>query len=133
MPGKPIVVRVDQRRVAPGPPTPGMHRDEALVTDGVWVGTVKVDPNRLSGWHHHGEYDTYIYVLSGRARIDYLDGRDVVGEDSGRGDVILVPKGTVHREGSATNDGAEAVLVRVGHGPLVFNVEDADLPEAARG
>jgi uncharacterized RmlC-like cupin family protein len=93
---------------------------------------VKVEPGTLTGWHHHGEYDTYIYVLSGTARIDHIDGTRTVSEGSSRGDVIFVPKRTVHREGSASADGAEAVLFRVGQGEAVFNVDEADLPPSAR-
>ncbi len=129
---KPTVVRAGETRIPDGPATPGMHRLEAFSGEGVWVGTVKVEPGTLTGWHHHGEYDTYIYVLSGTARIDHIDGTQTVSEGSSRGDVIFVPRGTVHREGSASADGAEAVLFRVGHGELVFNVDEADLPPSAR-
>jgi uncharacterized RmlC-like cupin family protein len=111
------------RREPDGPTTPGMHRLEALAEDGVWLGTVKTEPDTLSGWHHHGDYDTYIYVLRGSARLDTFDDGRIERQDAGPGAFIHVPAGTAHREGSASPTGVEAVLVRIGHGQLVFPVD----------
>jgi uncharacterized RmlC-like cupin family protein len=112
-----------ERRVPGGPATPGMTRTESLAEDGVWLGTVWTDPGVVSGWHHHGDFDTYIYVLRGKARVDtWIDGQ--IEKQAGRpGDFIHVPRGTVHREGSASASGVEAVLVRIGSGQVVFNVD----------
>jgi uncharacterized RmlC-like cupin family protein len=123
-------VRVFQRAEwseAPGPVTPGMHRLEALAEDGAWLGTVTTEPNTISGWHHHGDYETYIYVLSGAARLDTIDAGTVERHEAPAGSFIVVPRGTVHREGSASPTGVEAVLVRIGSGQVVFPVEG--LPE----
>ena len=106
----------DARRLPDGPATPGMHRLEALAEDGAWLGTVTTEPHTLSGWHHHGDYETYIYVLSGNARLDTFDDGEIRHHDAGPGSFIVVPRGTVHREGSASPTGVEAVLVRVGAG-----------------
>ena len=124
--GSPERVRVlppDGRRPPAGPVTPGMHRLEALAEDGVWLGTVDTEPGVLTGWHHHGDYETYIYVTRGAARLDtYVDG-DIERQHAAEGSFIVVPRHTVHREGSASADGVEAVLVRIGTGQVVFNVE----------
>ena len=113
------------RRPPDGPVTAGMHRLEALAEEGLWLGTVETDPGLLSGWHHHGDYETYIYVTRGTARFDtYSDGK-VVRQEAPQGSFVVVPRHLVHREGSA--DGIEAVLVRVGTGQVVFNVDG--LPE----
>src|SRR5688500_8557338 len=64
---------------------------------GVWIGTVRTPVGSTSGWHHHGEYDTYILVQEGTARMDFGPG----GRESCEavvGDVIFVPRGAVHRE-----------------------------------
>jgi uncharacterized RmlC-like cupin family protein len=100
-----------------------MHRLEALAEDGVWLGTVATEPNVLSGWHHHGDYDTYIYVLRGAARLDTFDDGEVTRQAAPAGSFIHVPSETAHREGSASPTGVEAVLVRIGRGQLVFPVE----------
>ena len=106
--------------------TPGMDRHEAFVDDGVWTGTVQTEPGVLTGWHMHADYDTYIYVVSGSARIEYGPGGHL-GDDAGPGDFVLIPRGIVHREGTSIgSNGVQAVLVRLGHGELVTNVEAPD-------
>ena len=117
-------------RAADMPPaastTPGMDRHEAFVEDGVWTGTVRTEPGVLTGWHIHADYDTYIYVVSGEARVEFGPGGQL-GEDAGPGDFIRIPRGVVHREGTSIgSNGVEAVLVRLGHGELVTNVEAPD-------
>jgi len=88
----------------------------------VWAGTVLTDPAAFSGWHHHGEYDTYVYVISGRVSVESgPQGRDRV--DAGADDFLYIPRGTVHREGNPDELPAHAVVVRVGSGQQVFNVE----------
>jgi uncharacterized RmlC-like cupin family protein len=104
-----------------------MRRLEALVKDGAWLGTVTTEPNTISGWHHHGDYETYIYVLTGAARLDTFDEGQIEHHEASPGSFVVVPRGTVHREGSASPTGVEAVLVRIGEGQLVFPVEG--LPE----
>jgi uncharacterized RmlC-like cupin family protein len=121
------VYPADTHRVPDGPTTPGMRRLEALAVDGVWLGTVTTEPHTISGWHHHGDYETYIYVLSGAARLDTFEAGEIVHHDAGPGSFIVVPRGTAHREGSASPTGVEAVLVRIGEGQVVFPVEG--LPE----
>src|SRR5512134_1464628 len=64
-----VVVPVDDRVI--GPATPGMERQQALATEGLWAGFVRTRPGMMSGWHHHGEFDTAVYVLSGAIRFEW--------------------------------------------------------------
>lgn len=71
----------DQR--TEGDPTPGMVREQAIAVEGMWAGLVRTDADMISGWHHHGEYDTAVYVLKGRVRVEcgpedsvVIDGRE---------------------------------------------------------
>jgi uncharacterized RmlC-like cupin family protein len=125
--GRVRVFPVESRQTPDGPTTPGMHRLEALAEDGVWLGTVTTEPSVLSGWHHHGDYETYIYVVRGAARLDTFEDGEIQRRAADPGSFIHVPKETAHREGSASPTGVEAVLVRIGRGQLVFPVEG--LPE----
>ena len=119
------VIRAGGMRRA-GTTTPGMDRHEAFADEGAWTGTVKTEAGVITGWHVHAGYDTYVYVLSGSARIEYGPGGRL-GEDAGPGDFMLIPRGLVHREGTSVgSSGMEAVLVRVGHGELVTNVGGPD-------
>jgi uncharacterized RmlC-like cupin family protein len=114
------VVRPGERR--PGPSTPGMTREEAFAAEGMWSGTARTEPGMVSGWHHHGDYDTTIYVLSGALRMEFgPGGADTV--EAGPGDFVHVPSGVVHREGNPSGEPADLVLVRAGQGPSTVNVD----------
>lgn len=87
-----------------------------------WVGWVRVEPGVASGWHHHAERETYIFVVAGTMRIESGPGgaEAVAGEP---GDMIFVPRRTVHREVVVSDAPADCFLVRVGPGPQVVNVD----------
>jgi hypothetical protein len=48
---------------APG--SPGISRHLAFKGDDFLVVRSRVDPGVVSGWHHHGDYDVYGYVVRG--------------------------------------------------------------------
>ena len=102
--------------------TPGMHREQAFAGDGVWVGTLRTEPGVVTGWHHHGAYDTFIYVTAGWLRLEWGPG-GALAEEGGAGTFIFVPGGAIHREASASKDGVEALLFRVGEGEVVINTD----------
>jgi hypothetical protein len=66
----PILVVTPVDRTA-GPATPGMDRQQAVATEGTWAGFVRTEAGMVSGWHHHGEYETVIYVLSGALMMEF--------------------------------------------------------------
>jgi uncharacterized RmlC-like cupin family protein len=103
-------------------PTPGMTRRVGLQTHGMWSGTVDTEPAATSGWHHHGEHETTLYVVSGRMRLESGPGGTAVA-DAGPGDFLRVPAGAVHRESNPSDEPARAVVVRCGTGVVTVNVE----------
>ncbi len=108
--------------LAPADPTPGMSREVALHTDGMWSGTVDTAPGTVSGWHHHGSHETTLYITTGRMRMESGPaGRHVV--EAGPGDFLHVPAGAVHRESNPGDDASRAVIVRCGSGPPTVNVD----------
>lgn len=116
-------MRADERTA--GPPTPGMNREQAFGTEGVWAGFVTTEPGMVSAWHHHGEYETVIYVLSGALRMESgPSGSSTV--DAGPGDFVLVPKHVVHRESNPSSTPAEVIAVRAGRGESTSNVDGPD-------
>jgi uncharacterized RmlC-like cupin family protein len=104
-------------------PTPGMHRQQAFAVPGLWAGVVRTDPGATSGWHHHGEHETSLYVVRGRIRLEFgPGGREVV--EAGPGDFLHVPAGTVHRESNPSDtDASLAVIARAGTGAPTVNVD----------
>lgn len=123
------VVRKDERVVIPAAQTPGIQRAQAIADEHTWVGAVRTDPGKFSGWHHHGEYDTYVYLISGRVRLEFGPGGREHAE-AGAEDFIHIPRRVVHREGNPDRTEAHAVLVRVGSGQPLVNV---DGPEGEGG
>lgn len=102
--------------------TAGMVRQEIVARPGAWVGVNEMPANFTSGWHHHGDYETYIYVRAGQARLEFGPG----GRDSllaKAGDVFLVPRGAIHREVNPGSEPNAALVIRVGTGEPVFNVD----------
>ena len=106
-----------------GPASPGIKRHVAFKGDELTVLRSRVDPNTMSGWHHHGEYSVYGYLVKGSARFDSgPGGREVTS--LGPGDFFFVPPFTIHRDGNpSSSDPQEVVLFLRGSGPLVVNVE----------
>jgi uncharacterized RmlC-like cupin family protein len=116
------VVHPDEMRL-PAVTTPGMDRREAYDHDGVWAGTLRTTPGVVTGWHVHAGHDTYIYVVAGSATVESGPGGRIRDEASS-GDFVLIPRGLIHREGTAAgSQGVEAVLIRVGEGEPVTNVD----------
>ena len=114
-----LVTKGDRK---PGPSTPGMTRQEAFATDDMWSGCARTEVGMVSGWHHHGEYETTIYVLTGGLRMEFgPDGSTRV--EAGPGDFVYVPKGVVHRESNPSQELADIVLVRAGRGESTINVD----------
>ena len=113
------VVTPDDRTA--GPPTPGMDRQQAFASDAMWSGYVRTEAGMVSGWHHHGAYESVIYVLSGALRMEFgPNGEHVLSAHPG--DFISVPKGVVHRESNPADEPADIIVVRAGRGESTYNV-----------
>jgi uncharacterized RmlC-like cupin family protein len=116
---------VSHEALESGPPTAGMVRSQAFTSDNFWMGEVRTQPEMQSGWHHHGDYTTYGYVISGRIRFQFGAGGDE-HVDAGPGDFFRVPPHTVHLEGNPAAEEQILAVIRVGTGPTVVNVEGPD-------
>lgn len=109
------------------PQTPGMSRAAAIThactgAQKLWAGTVIVDPDAKTGPHHHGELETVLYIVRGRARFRWGDRLEFVDE-AGPGDFVFVPPFLPHQEMNANNrEPVEAVVVRSGQDPIVVNL-----------
>jgi len=119
------------------PQTPGMTRAASIThartgASKLWAGTVVVQPNAKTGAHHHGEVETVLYIVKGRARMRWGEKLEFVDE-AGPGDFIYVPPFVPHQEINAKRDEpVEAVIVRSGQEPVVVNL-DIPSPEELTG
>ena len=110
--------------------TPGMNRATAINyalagAEKLWAGTVTIHANAKTGAHHHGDLESIIFVLRGRARMRWGEKLEFTAE-AGPGDFIYVPPYVPHQEINASADEAlECVLVRSGQEPVVVNLDIA--------
>ena len=129
--------KYDGVRVIPGhsldpntPQTPGMDRQAAINlaragAQKLWAGTVTIHPNAKTGAHHHGELESVIYVVRGKARMRWGERLEFTAE-AGPGDFIFVPPYGPHQEINASpNEVLECVLVRSDNEAVVVNLDIA--------
>jgi len=121
------VIRADQLD-SNTPQTPGMSRAAAIDLARVgarkiWAGTVRIEPDARTGAHHHGELESVIYVIKGRARMRWGERLEFVAE-AGPGDFIYVPPFVPHQEINASaGEALECVLVRSDSEAVVVNLD----------
>src|SRR5437868_15105058 len=119
--------------------TPGMNRAAAIDFARVgarklWAGTVTIHANAKTGAHHHGDLESIIYVVRGRARMRWGDHLEFTAE-AGPGDFIYVPPFIPHQEINASREEPlDCVVVRSGQEPVVVNLDiaPAEPPEEVR-
>jgi uncharacterized RmlC-like cupin family protein len=110
------------------PQTPGMTRAAAVnrVMAGankLWAGTVHIHPDAKTAPHHHGQLESIIYIISGRARMRWGEQLEFVA-DAGPGDFIFVPPFVPHQEINADrNEPLTCVVVRSDQEPVVVNLD----------
>lgn len=126
-------VRVVQahERDANTPQTPGLLREVAF--DGrnpdanvlsAFLSTVQA--GAATGAHHHGDQETVLYVLTGRARFRYGERLEHVTE-AAEGAFVFIPAEIIHQEINASADEPTSwVVVRSAPDPIVVNLPELD-------
>jgi len=90
------------------------------------VGYVMMEVGMVFGWYYYGDYESYIYVLFGVMCMEFgLGGGDVV--EVGLGDFIFVLLYIVYCESNFLFENFMVVVVCVGSGELVVNVDGLDV------
>ena len=108
--------------LADAPQTPSLTRRQAFASEGVWIGVATMEAHSVTGWHHHGNHTTYVYVASGHPRIESgPGGRDVL--EAAPGDFVKIPTRTIHRESNRRKEKGLLIVFRLGSGPTVENTE----------
>ena len=83
------------------PQTKGMKRFAAIAKSNVgaekiWAGKVNIEPSAKTGAHHHGELESVIYVLSGKAKMRWGEKLEFE-QHANPGDFIFVPPFVPHQ------------------------------------
>jgi uncharacterized RmlC-like cupin family protein len=124
---KPIkIIRPHERSTATAQ-TSGMKREAAISPEltgnqTIWMGLLTTEAQVRGGWHHHGDCESAIYVVSGRARFAW--GKN--GEESaevGPGDFLSVPPNVIHLEQALGDEPFIAVVARGCSATITVNVE----------
>jgi uncharacterized RmlC-like cupin family protein len=90
----------------------------------IWSGIATTPPGSKSGVHHHGDCETAIYVLNGRARFRFGEKLEHAIEVS-TGDFLFVPPFEIHQEENLSEtEPCELIVSRGCSGILTINVPD---------
>jgi uncharacterized RmlC-like cupin family protein len=107
-----------------------MERSIAVSADrvgsvGLYSSVVTTAPGAKTRIHHHGECETSIYILAGRARYTWGPTGLEASMDAGEGDFIYIPAGEIHvEENASTTEPLIVVLTRNCAGSVVHYVDD---------
>jgi len=120
------VIRPGERSIATAQ-TMGIRREAAVSPEttgasSLWMGQATTPGGTVSAWHHHGDCETGIYVVSGRARFSWGPG----GRESavvGPGDFLAVGPHVVHREEALGDQEFVMVVARGCSGILSVDVD----------
>ncbi len=110
--------------------TPGMSRATAINraragAEKLWAGTVTIHANAKTGAHHHGDLESIIFVVRGRARMRWGEHLEFTAE-AGPGDFIYVPPYVPHQEINASpTEVLECVLCRSDGQAVAINLDIA--------
>ena len=90
----------------------------------IWSGYVTTPAGMVSSVHHHGDCETAIFVVKGRAR--FLFGAKLENEvEVGPGDCLFVPPYEIHQEVNLSDtEPCELIVSRGCTGILTVNVDD---------
>ncbi len=112
------------------PQTPGLWREVALdgrnpdaTTLSGFLSTVQ--PGAATAAHHHGDQETILYVLDGRARYRWGERLEHVVEAE-PGSFVFIPAAIVHQEINPSDEPTTWVVVRSGVDPIVVNLPELD-------
>ncbi len=95
---------------------------------GLYSSIVTTAPKGLTEIHHHGDCETSIYILRGRARFYSGDGlRDITLAEEG--DFIYVPAHEIHVEENASDKDDLVVLLSRNCGGSVVHYVEGTVPD----
>jgi uncharacterized RmlC-like cupin family protein len=122
---RPVVVQPEQEMAESAL---GTERRHFVDLDGRWIGWagwISNEAGDVSGWHHHADNETYVYVIRGSVRTDFGSGggESIVAR---AGDFFFVPSQTIHRETTSWDSDLEAFVLRVGGEPEEVGAEGPD-------
>ena len=115
--------------------TPGQNSDmersvavssEMVGSVGLYSSVVTTGPGGKTRIHHHGECETSIFIVAGRARYTWGPTGLEESMEAGSGDFVYIPAGEVHVEENASpTEPLVVVLTRNCPGSVVHYLDEA--------
>ncbi|HET9520414.1 MAG TPA: cupin domain-containing protein [Candidatus Limnocylindrales bacterium] len=99
---------------------------ETVGSVGLYSSVVTTAPGGKTRIHHHGECETSIFILSGRARYTWGPTGLESSMDASEGDFIYIPAGEIHvEENASATEPLVVVLTRNCPGSVVHYLDEA--------
>jgi len=99
---------------------------ETVGSIGLYSSVVTTGPRGKTRIHHHGECETSIFILSGRARYTWGPTGLEQSMDAGEGDFVYIPAGEIHvEENASATEPLVVVLTRNCPGSVVHYLDEA--------
>jgi uncharacterized RmlC-like cupin family protein len=99
---------------------------ETVGAVGLYSSVVTTAPGGKTRIHHHGECETSIFIVSGRARYTWGPTGLEQAMDAGPNDFIYIPAGEVHvEENASATEPLVVVLTRNCPGSVVHYLDEA--------
>jgi uncharacterized RmlC-like cupin family protein len=108
--------------------TPGLRRFEAISarlvgSEHIWMGLSVLPPGGRTAWHHHGDSETALYILSGVGRWWIGDDATDVRE-AHPGDFVFVPPNVPHwEENGSADEPVQMIVARSTQEAVVVNLD----------
>ena len=98
---------------------------EMVGSVGLYSSVVTTGPGGRTRIHHHGECETSIFILAGRARYTWGPTGLEDSMEAGEGDFVYIPAGEVHvEENASATDPLVVVLTRNCPGSVVHYLDE---------
>ncbi len=116
-------------RVRDGDNHPGLSREIAISSQtvgskGLYASVLKTPPGGRTLVHHHGDCETSIYIVSGRARFTWGPSGTEHETIADPGDFVYIPAGEVHVEANVSlTEPLEVIVTRNCPDPVTVVVE----------
>jgi uncharacterized RmlC-like cupin family protein len=90
---------------------------------GTWIGTVILQPNAMTGAHHHGRHEVAIYVIGGRSEIRWGERLEYV-TDVEPGDFVYFAPYVPHQERNpSASEAVQFLVVRTDNERIVVTLD----------
>ncbi|HEY7927730.1 MAG: cupin domain-containing protein [Candidatus Dormibacteria bacterium] len=108
--------------------TPGLRRLEAISarlvgSENLWMGLSVLPPGGRTAWHHHGDSETALYILSGVGRW-WIGDEPADVREARAGDFVFVPPNVPHWEENGSDHApVEMIVARSTQEAVVVNLD----------